>query len=244
MQDETGTSPDTNARDSATEQRPADRDRIELIATIVMAAAAILTAWAAFQSSKWGGIQAIEFSQANAARIESTRAETRAGQLRVVDVDVFLDWTAAVAAEVEAGTTTIGEGGYQPGEDTLSRFYYDRMRDEFKPALEDWLDTRPLQNPDAPETPFQMDSYRLADLAAAEERLAEASEHSEAALAANQNSDNHVLTAVALALALFFAGVSSKLTDERNRVVAITLSVVIFLGSAIVLIALPKVGPF
>jgi hypothetical protein len=89
-----------------------------------------------------------------------------------------------------------------------------------------------------------MDSYRLADLDAAEVHLAEAGEHSEAALAANQNSDNHVLTAVALALALFFAGVSSKLSDHRNRMVAITLSVVIFLGSAIVLIALPKVSPF
>jgi hypothetical protein len=244
MQNEGGISQDATVEGPPSARRLADRDRIELIATIVMAAAAILTAWAAFQSAKWGGIQAIEFSQANAARIESTRAETRAGQLRVVDVDVFLDWTAAVAAEVQAGTTTIGEGGYQPGEDTLSRFYYDRMRDEFKPALEDWLETRPLQNPDAPETPFQMDSYRLADLDAAEVHLAEAGEHSEAALAANQNSDNHVLTAVALALALFFAGVSSKLSDHRNRMVAITLSVVIFLGSAIVLIALPKVSPF
>lgn len=51
-------------------------DRIELAATIVMAAAAILTAWAAFQSSKWSGIQAIELSQANAARIESTRPDS------------------------------------------------------------------------------------------------------------------------------------------------------------------------
>jgi hypothetical protein len=243
MQDAEGTSSDTPV-EAEDQPKPGDRDRIELIATIVMAAAAILTAWAAFQSAKWGGIQAIEFSQANAARIESTRAENRAGQLRSVDVDVFLDWTAAVAAEVQAGTTTIGEGGYQPGEGTLSRFYYDRMRDEFKPAIEAWLETRPLQNPDAPETPFEMDAYQLADLTAAEDYMTEAGVHADAALDANQNSDNHVLTAVALALAIFFAGVSSKLSDHRNRLIAIILSAVIFLGSAIVLLALPKVSPF
>jgi hypothetical protein len=209
-----------------------------------MAAAAILTAWAAFQSAKWSGIQAIEFSQANAARVESTRAETRAGQLRSVDVDVFLSWTEAVAAELRTGETPIGPDGYRPVEGTLSAFFYDRMRDEFKPALDEWLELRPLQNPDAPETPFLMEEYQLADLASAEGHLAEAAEHSDAALAANQNSDNHVLTAVALALAIFFAGVSSKLSDHRNRLVATTLSVVIFLGSAIVLTALPKVSPF
>jgi hypothetical protein len=117
------------------------------------------------------------------------------------------------------------------------------MRDEFKPAIEAWLETRPLLNPDAPETPFQMDAYQLADLAAAEDYMAEAGVHADAALDANQNSDNHVLTAVALALAIFFAGVSSKLSDHRNRLIAITLSAVIFLGSAIVLLASPRSAP-
>jgi hypothetical protein len=89
-----------------------------------------------------------------------------------------------------------------------------------------------------------MPEYALADAAAAVEKLDQAGAHSDAALTANQNSDNHVLTAVALALALFFAGISSKLAARRNRVITISLSVVIFLGAAIVLATLPKVSPF
>jgi hypothetical protein len=219
-------------------------DRIELLATIVMAAAAILTAWAAFQSAKWSGIQAIEFSKANAARIESTRLDTRAGQLTSIDVNVFLSWLEAVNNELNDGLPVVTEDGYEPIEGTLSSFFYDRMRDEFKPALEAWLDSKPLANPDAPATPFATEDYRLADAEAADAKLDEAGQHTDLALQANQNSDNHVLTAVALALAIFFGGVSSKLAAQRNRWIAIGLATVIFIGAAITLGALPKVFPF
>lgn len=220
-------------------------DRIELVATIVMAAAAILTAWAAFQSAKWSGVQATEFSQANAARIESTRLDNRAGQLASIDVDVFLSWLEAVREEIDQGPGPIGpDGSYVPQDDTLSTFFFERMRDEFKPALEAWLQSDPLSNAEAPATPFAMEEYRLDDAASADARLTEARQHTEAALGANQNSDNHVLTAVALALAIFFAGVSSKLASQRNRWLAISLGAAIFLGAAFTLALLPKVSPF
>lgn len=220
-------------------------DRIELIATIVMSAAAILTAWAAFQSAKWSGIQAIEFSQANAARIESTRLDTRAGQLAAIDVDVFLSWLSAVNDDLSEGIEVIGpDGSYVQVEGTLSDFFYERMRDEFKPALESWLDARPLSNGDAPRTPFVMEAYQLDDALAADVKLEEAGDHTDLALQANQNSDNHVLTVVAFALSIFFGGISSKLEAQRNRWIAIALAAVIFIGAFIAIGLLPKVAPF
>ena len=79
-------------------------DRIELIATIVMALAAIATAWCAFQATKWSGIMSIEFSSANGQRVESTRADSLANTQRAVDVDVFTAWLDAVATEIRDGT--------------------------------------------------------------------------------------------------------------------------------------------
>ena len=220
-------------------------DRIELIATIVMSAAAILTAWAAFQSAKWSGVQAVEFSSANAARIESTRLDTRAGQVGAIDVDVFLSWLEAVEDELQQGQQVLApDGSFTEIDGTLSGFFYQRMRSEFRPALEAWLETRPLTNPDAPATPFLTEEYRLSDAEAADVKLEEAREHTDQALQANQNSDNHVLTAVALALAIFFGGISSKLEVKRNRWIAISLAAVIFLGAATTLAVLPKVNPF
>ena len=55
--------------------------RLESIASIVLAIAVILTAWAAFEAAKWGGEQSIQFSVAGASRTESTRADTRKSQI-------------------------------------------------------------------------------------------------------------------------------------------------------------------
>ena len=70
-------------------------DRVELVSTIVLAVAVIFTAWSAFQSAKWGGIQSIRFSEAGAARTESVRLSTLAGQQAQIDATLFVDWITA-----------------------------------------------------------------------------------------------------------------------------------------------------
>ena len=92
---------------------------LELLATILLAIAAVATAWSSYQSSRWSGVQAIDFSRANAARVESTRASTEAGQETQVDVLTFTQWVNA----------------YAVGDTKLSDFYYERFRKEFKPAV-------------------------------------------------------------------------------------------------------------
>lgn len=178
-------------------------------------------------------------------RVDSTRLDDRAGQQTSIDVDVFLSWLKAVSEEKEA-EGTLGSGQrYEPVGETLSVFFFERMREEFKPALEAWIDTGPLVDDDAPPTTFVMDGYIVAAAVEAQDKLTEAEGHTDAALAASQNSDNHVLTAVALALAvaIFFSGVSSKLAAFRNQQLALVLSAVIYLGAGIVLAFLPKVAP-
>ena len=46
--------------------------RVELLITVVLAVTSVLIAWAALQSAKWSGEQAIHFSEAGANRTEST----------------------------------------------------------------------------------------------------------------------------------------------------------------------------
>lgn len=220
-------------------------DRIELIATIVMALAAIATAWCAFQAGKWSGIQAIEFSSSNGARIESTRADSLANSQRTIDVNVYTSWLDAVASEIDSGAIPpVAEAGYTPEPGTLSAFYFDRMRPEFKVALDAWLATGPLTDADAPPTPFQMVEYQLAAAQRADDLLEESARHRQAALDANQNGDNYVLTTVGFALVIFFAGVSSKLVARRNRWIAISLAMVLFAGGVVAVIRLPVVPPF
>jgi hypothetical protein len=54
------------------------RERIELVATVVLAFATVLTAWSAFESTKWSGTQSVHFARAGADRTESAKAASRA----------------------------------------------------------------------------------------------------------------------------------------------------------------------
>lgn len=190
---------------------------VELFSTILLAVAALATAWSTYQSTQWRGEQAVNTSKATAARIESSEAATRAGQLTQVDIATFVQWTNAHVA----------------GDADLAEFYRRRFRPEFEPAFDAWIGAKPFTNPDAPLTPFAMPEYRVSESVRSSELNAQAGRHSDAAGAANQRADNYVLAVVLLAAALFFAGISTKLRVERQREALLMLGWLIFLCTAI-----------
>jgi hypothetical protein len=219
-------------------------DRVELISTIIMSLAAIFTAWAAFQSAKWSGEQSIAFSKAGAARTESTRFDTRAGQLTAIDVNVFTAFADAVNSDSRDGLIELGPGvEFEPVEGTLSGFWYERVREEFRPAFEAWLVAFANDRANAPPTPFALEQYVVADALEADRLQQEAEDFAADARQANQNSDDYVLTAVAFALVLFFGGVGSKLTKKGNRYIAVIVGVLLFVGATWTLFNLPMILP-
>jgi hypothetical protein len=217
------------------------RGYLELIATILIAIATVLTAWSAFQSTKWSGVQANSYASANATRTEATQAATRAGQEIIIDLTMFVQWAAAVNQEFSVDPeASIGPDGiYVPQPDTLSGFLFERFRSEFEPAVAAWLEFRPLENPDAPSVPFEMDEYVVADAELAGELGEEADELSTHARRANQRGDNYVLTTVLFATVLFFAGISSKFRSLRNRTALIALGSIILVAGVGILTTYP-----
>jgi hypothetical protein len=94
-----------------------------------------------------------------------------------------------------------------------------------------WIATRPLKNPKAPLTPFAMPEYNLAAAAEAQRLDAEA-ELSSATVRRNiQRASNYILGVVLFSVALFFAGMSTKLKDLRLRKITLALGYVVFLGT-------------
>jgi hypothetical protein len=190
---------------------------VELFATILLAVAAVATAWSTYQSTQWRGEQAVSTSKGTAARIESSEAATRAGQLTQIDIATFVQWANAHVAE----------------DGQLADFYRRRFRPEFEPAFDAWLATKPFTSPDAPLTPFAMPEYRVSESLRSSELNAQAGRHSADAESANQRADNYVLAVVMLASALFFAGISTKLREERQREALLALGWLILLGTAV-----------
>jgi hypothetical protein len=115
-----------------------ERDgRIELIATVLLALAAVLTAWTTFESTKWGGVQADQYSQGSALRTEATRFDTLAGQQTQIDVALVLGWLDAVQSDIREGATETPDSAseYVPDPGTLSGFLFQRLGDRLTPAM-------------------------------------------------------------------------------------------------------------
>jgi hypothetical protein len=187
---------------------------VELLATVLLALAAVATAWCSYQATRWNGEQAKAGASASAARFQAARAADLANAQTEVDVATFSQWVNAYARE----------------ETKLADFYRARFRPEFVPAVEAWIATRPLVNAHAPLTPFRMPQYKLAATVDAD-RLDKRAE----VLAGNvrrdiQRASNYVLGVVLCAVALFFAGMSTKLTSPRLRVAMLVLGCSVFLG--------------
>ena len=191
--------------------------RVEVVSTVLLALAAVATAWSGYQATRWNGEQTKASSRTNPIRIDAARAQGLAEAQTQIDVATFTQWVDAYARR----------------ETELADFYFKRFRDEFGPAVDAWLATRPLRNPNAPLTPFAMPEYRLASAAEAERLDAEA-ETSSATVRRNiQRASNYVLGVVLFSVSLFFAGMSTKLGDARLQRITLALGCLVFLGTLI-----------
>ncbi|WP_147135810.1 hypothetical protein [Stackebrandtia albiflava] len=213
--------------------------RLDLLLALMMALAAVGTAWAGFQSAKWSRVQANTYAAAGAARSEAGRVATVAAQQRTIDVVTFTSWLNALNAEIVAGDIETPRGGYTPDPESVSGFLFTRFGEEFRPAVDAWLETRPLIDPRAPATPFDMPEYRLAAEQAAAERVGDADELAGVARTANQRSDNYVLTAVVFALVLLFAGLAGKTPHSLARRVLTVVGAVALAGCLVTLLVFP-----
>ena len=195
----------------------AGRNRVELVATVLLAVATVATAWSGYQSTRWNGEQSKAAARANALRIASAKAAGLANSQTGIDVATFTQWVNAYAQK----------------QDVLADFYFKRFRTEFRPAVDAWVATRPLKNANAPLTPFAMPQYKLEARAESDRLDAEAELFAAQARRNIQRASNYVLGVVLFASALFFAGMSTKLTTPRLRVAMLCIGCAVFLLTAL-----------
>ena len=204
-----------------------------------MALAAVGTAWAGFESAKWSGVQANSYAAAGADRAEASRQSTLASRQRTIDVVSFTAWLNALNAEIVKDPSARPNGHYQPDGKAVSGFLFDRFRPEFKPAVNAWLRTQPLIDPDAPATPFDLPQYRIASEQQAQRLVHRAEKLSATARTANQRSDNYILTAVIFAMVLFFSGLANKTSGRRIQLIFTVLAAIALIGCIATLALFP-----
>ncbi|UJS17670.1 MAG: hypothetical protein L3J17_01075 [Candidatus Jettenia sp.] len=195
----------------AIEQIPDKKERFkhftELATTVIIALATLSSAWCTYQATLWGGIQIFRLSEVSALGRRSSEKTVHAGQMRMIDGILFVEYLKANSRNQKS----------------LTDFFYQRFRPEAKRATDAWLATRPIENPQAPSHPFMMEEYRLESEQEAKRLDEESVQKHEEARQANQNSDNYIMLTVLFASVMFFGGISTQFDILRYR---ITLTVI------------------
>ena len=197
--------------------------RVELIAAIMLSIATVVTAWSAYQATRWSGDQAESYTSASATRTESVRASTEANRQILIDVATFLNWLDAE----------------QSGDHALADDIHARMRKEFLPAFDAWHATAPAGSiPDG--TPFELPEYQLAAEAESKRLENKAAALFEDGNESNEVGDDFVLAAVLFASVLFFSGLAGTFDSLRAQLFLLILGGVMLLVGTVIVVTLPQ----
>lgn len=222
--DETPAQPSSSQRILSREDQISRFNRwIEFVSAIVLALATVATAWCAYQSTLWGGDGAKFRVVANTATIRADQASSSALQQTSFHASLFVDWAAAISTKNEL----------------LADFLYQRFPPVLKTASDAWLATQPLQNPDAPSSPFVMPEYQLPERAEAASWTAEAAAQWEQAEKAEQIADRYVLLTVLFASVLFFAGIAGKFQSRLIAAAMLALGLLTLLAGMALALTYP-----
>jgi len=198
-------------------------DRFDLLSTVLLALAAVATAWATYQAAHWRSEQALAGNRSTAARVQANRSAGIANRQIIIDVETFTQWVDA----------------YSNRDKRLAAFYIRRFRPEFRPAITAWIATKPLTNPRAALTPFAMPQYASAALTEADRLEASGAVEARKAQDHVQHADRYTLCVVLFATALFFAGISTRLRTKNTRATVLGMGWILFVAALAWMITFP-----
>jgi hypothetical protein len=196
----------------------------EVIAAVLLGLAMLASAWSAYQSGLWNGIQTFRLAEANGAGRQAAAKDMYGNQLRGIDAVMFERYVSALS-----------EKNHQ-----LAEFLFQRFRPEMKVAVEAWLATQPLKNPSAPLTPFTMAEYSLVVAKEAQRLHEEETKKFTEARKANKISDTYLLLTVLFGIVRFLSGIAAAFEKPRLRVVILALATVTMTAATIAMAFLPR----
>jgi hypothetical protein len=108
-----------------------------------------------------------------------------------------------------------------------------------KVAVDAWLQTDPLKNPNAPPSPFTMSEYNRTHVLLAQQFAQKTNLELQQAQQANENSSSYVFLSVLYSSALFIDGVIGRTSNKKMGQVLLYITMVITIIATIILIQLP-----
>jgi|tagenome__1003787_1003787.scaffolds.fasta_scaffold20544270_2 hypothetical protein len=193
-------------------------ESLDVMIAIVLGAAAILTAWGAYQAALSDGNTLAGFQEGNAQYGDANQAYIEGYQQESSDLILFKDYALAK----------------QKGDKKAATFIYDDLMDGTLPKATDQWEADPEGIPSAFEAP----AYKIEPYERAKAATAEGDKQYEIASVEDKKGDKYTLATVILAVALFFGGVAGVTRSHLISVMTVVTSAVLVVGSGIYMLTL------
>lgn len=199
------------------------RNRIDLISTIILSLATVLSSWCAFQSSQWNGEQYFHIDDENIADNKRLQNEIAAVQRKAGESNYFLYYLNAIA----------------DGDTLKKEFLESRFPPHLKKAIIAWKATDPLNDPSAPVSPFLMEEYVAPEIIEARKFQEQAMAFKKAANQADRNADNYLLLSILIAMVLFFTGLSGITRSGKYQRMLLLTALIVLIMVIVLMLRLP-----
>ena len=181
---------------------------IEIVAVLMLGITTVGTAWCGYEASQWNGQQSDLARQSSDERVEAGRLFGLATQKVAYDSSIIAQY--AVAA--------------QAGNTALTDFYRKTLvRTDFLPVLDKWI--AEVKAGGTPTNLTEDQDYLNAQFGDYKAATASAEALSVESQEAGNTGDQYVVTTILLAVALFFAGVTSSFRYRPAQAFLLILAV-------------------
>ncbi len=209
---------------SEQEQRKTRKKKIlNILSVILLVLATSGSTWSAYQATRWNSAQSINFSESAVLHAEAARRTNIESQLVGIDVGLFVQYAAA---------------SYR-GDKPLADFLFQRFRPELKAAIEAWLTTNPLKNPNAPSSPFVMKEYSIRGSGQTLALVEKSDKLFEKAKDAKVLAKDYIFLAMLFELVLFFSSLGAKFESDAVESIMLSFSAVLYAVGLVLLFSFP-----
>ena len=188
----------------------------------------VAISYSSYEAHLWSGIQTFLLRDVNRDSLQAAKEEMSQGQHTIIDVMTFTQYSNALIKN----------------DQNISNFYYQRFTPEMKIAVDAWLQTDPLKNPNAPSSPFVMSEYNRTHVLLAQQFEEKTNLELQQAQQANENSSNYVFLSVLYSSALFIDGVIGRTSNKKLGHILLYITMTITIIATIILIQIPTATKF
>lgn len=199
-------------------------EAIEILGILMLALAAVATAWGGFQAAKGDGRQSVLYAEAGVDRVKATTVAIAGQQRLASDASTFNQWLEATRAN----------------DRVLQALLVRRFSPEYRTAFAAWQKTAPFTTPSAPPGPGYMPEYHNPQLEQAEHLNEEAAATEEEGTHARETAEKYIGATVLFALVLFLVAVSQRFRLWGVRIGAIAIALALLSYALYQVATLPR----